>query len=523
LDLLPLKATFAPGEPISLEVVAAEDATVSVYRREQLVAEERVTPAHTLLELEPLPVGGYGVECTGGARTAFDVLPLALARPRYGFVSCFERGRDVAPVVRNARALHLNAIQFYDWMYRHADLVPATEDYEDPLGRPLSLGAVRALARELAAAGSVPVAYAAVYAVGHDEWPRWAWAGLERSDGTPWTLGDDFLRIVDPSEARWLDHFTADLRRAVDACGFAGFHLDQYGDPKRALRGDGTAVDLAVAFVELIQRVRHALPDAALIFNNVNNYPVWATADAAQDAVYIEVWPPHTGLDHLARLIRDARPLARDKPVILAAYLSVFGTAAEAEALHAARLTMATIFSHGAFHLLAGEAGAVLTDPYYVRHHEAGPETRAVLRRWYDFAVRYGDLLYDTRAIDVTTAITGGVNEELLLGADAPVEVDPAAGAIWMRTLETTHGLVVHLIDLRNQQDLDWDAPKRSTPDVGGVRLSIRRGGQRASTVHVASPEALPALTRVRSSFADGYDVYELPAWRTWLVALVRS
>jgi dextranase len=146
-----------------------------------------------------------------------------------------------------------------------------------------------------------------------------------------------------------------------------------------------------------------------------------------------------------------------------------------------------------------------------------------VLRRWYDFAVRYGDLLYDTRAIDVTTAITGGVNEELLLGADAPVEVDPAAGAIWMRTLETTHGLVVHLIDLRNQQDLDWDAPKRSTPDVGGVRLSIRRGGQRASTVHVASPEALPALTRVRSSFADGYDVYELPAWRTWLVALVRS
>ena len=38
--------------------------------------------------------------------------------------------------------------------------------------------------------------------------------------------------------------------------GFAGFHLDQYGAPKYALRADGTPVDLAEAFPALIDAAR---------------------------------------------------------------------------------------------------------------------------------------------------------------------------------------------------------------------------------------------------------------------------
>ena len=523
MDLIPLKATFALGEPIAIEIVASAPGKVAVFHLDRLVGATELAAAQTRVELDPLPMGGYGLEvetAEGIARTAFDVLPDPLARPRYGFVSRYERGRDIAGVAANVRRLHLNAVQFYDWMYRHAKLLPPSTEYDDPLGRSLSLATVRALTAALTAAGSLSFAYAAVYGVGREEWPQWQAAGLYRADGTPWTLGDDFLWIVDPSDERWLAHLTAQLRD-VGTCGFAGFHLDQYGDPKRARRHDGSAVDLERAFPHLIDIVRDAIPQARLIFNNVNNYPTWATARSAQDAIYIEVWAPHTRLEHLARLIRDARALA-DKPVILAAYLSVFDSASEDEAIEAARLTMATIFSHGGSHLLAGEDGAVLTDPYYVRHHTAPAATRMMLRHWYDFAVRYGDVLYDPGAIDVTTALTGGINEDVTVEADVPVSVDPEPGSIWVRVVATDAGLVLHLIDLSAETDTTWDAPKKGRDKTRDVRVRIRRITSEPPRVQFASPEALPALTPSSPSTNGGYDVYEVPAWRSWAIGLVR-
>src|SRR5919198_88068 len=139
-------------------------------------------------------------------------------------------------------------------------------------------------------------------------------------DGSPWMLGD-FLWIVDPSNERWLRHLAGQLASARTAVGFDGFHLDQYGAPKRAVSGTGATVDLAEAFPVLIERLRAELPAATLVFNNVNDFPTWATAGTSQDAVYIEVWSPHDRLDHLGALAAKARLLAPGKPVSLAADL----------------------------------------------------------------------------------------------------------------------------------------------------------------------------------------------------------
>ena len=132
-------------------------------------------------------------------------------------------------------------------------------------------------------------------------------------------------------------HFAADLRSAVSEAGFAGFHLDQYGAPKRALRADGTEVDLAAAFPALIDHLAGELPDARLIFNNVNDFPTWSTADANQAAIYIEVWSPHERLTDLARLAEKAHALAPEQSVILAAYLSVYAQGGDETAACAAQ------------------------------------------------------------------------------------------------------------------------------------------------------------------------------------------
>ena len=503
IELLPTKATFAPGENVEVEARGGS-ATLELWRLDEKVGDAVADP---VASFGPLPEGGYGVE-GGGARTALDVLADPFSRLRYGFVSRYEPGRDVAGVADNVRRLHLNAVQFYDWMYRHAELMPPEDAFVDTMGREVSLSTVRALVEAVRGAGSAPLGYAAVYAAGNEHWEAWRDELLYRADATPWQLGD-FLWITDPSNERWLDHLTAELQRALEV-GFAGFHLDQYGAPKRAQRADGSVVDLAEAFPVLIERVRAALPDARLIFNNVNDYPTWSTAAAPQDATYIEVWSPHDRLDHLGRLAATARTLAPGRSSVLAAYLSVFDEGDDA-ARTAMELELATALSHGASCLLFGEEDAVLRHPYYVDHHRMDEASVEVARAYADFAVRYGDLLFDRALADVTQTELGGVNVEVKVDAST----DPEPGRLWARVLARPGRRVVSLVDLTGQRDTLWDAPKRTPAPLEGVELSLERPGTVAPRILFASPAA-PAAQPLQASFDGRYDTVVVPAFQTW-------
>jgi dextranase len=515
-ELLPTKTTFAPGEPIVVDVRDG-DGPVSLWRLDECVAEAE--PDEGVVRFPPQPEGGYGVE-GAGATTAVDVLADPLQRPRYGFVARYDKGRDVSGVVENVRRLHLNAVQFYDWMYRHARLIPPQDDFEDALGQAVSLGTVRRLATAIAEAGALPMGYAAVYAVGREAWPEWEDAGLFRADGAPWTLGD-FLWNVDPTQERWVSHFVEDLRAALDTVDFAGFHLDQYGAPKRALRSDGTEVDLAVAFPALLERLAADVSDARLIFNNVNDFPTWATARATQSAVYIEVWAPHVRLAHLAELVTKARSYS-NKPVILAAYLSAY-RGDEAAASAAERLQHAVVFSHGGTVLLHGEESNVLTEAYYVTNQRIGSEAADGARRAYDFAVRYGDLFFDRDAEDVTRMTLGGENIDVKVEAPVRVATDCEPGALWARVIRTSAGLVVSLIDLSAQDEDLWDAPKRPAPRLEGVRVSVERVRSAAPRFHFAEPDDAPGLAALEPSFDGRHDTVELPAFGPWAFVLVRE
>ena len=515
-ELIPTKATFAPGEAIEVEV-RGEAAVVSLWHLERKVAE--VETANGLARFPAQPEGGYGVE-SSDASTAFDVLADPFRRPRYGFVARYDAGREVDGVVENVRRLHLNAVQFYDWMYRHANLLPPSDEFEDALGQSVSLDTVRRLAAAISGVGSLPMAYAAVYAVGREAWPEWEDAGLFRADGTPWMLGD-FLWNVDPTNERWVSHFVDDLRAALGV-GFAGFHLDQYGAPKRALRADGTEVDLADAFPALLERLTADVPGGRMLFNNVNDFPTWATARASQIATYIEVWAPHVRLGHLAELVTKARGYAPERAVILAAYLSAYrGDDVAARATE--RLQHAVVFSHGGTVLLHGEEGSVLTEAYYVSNKAISPDSRESARRMYDFAVRYGDLLFDRGSVDITRTHLGGENTDVRVEAPVTVSTDCEPGVLWSRAIRTSAGLLVSLIDLSGQEDDLWDSPKGSFEPLTGTRVAIERVRHDAPRFHFADPDGSPSLVELESTFDGTHDVVELPAFAPWAIVLVRE
>jgi dextranase len=521
-ELLPTKATFAPGESIEIEIRGSGGPeSLTLMRLDSIVETVDVVPGTDLARFSPQPEGGYGVD-GGVLHTAVDVLANPLARARYGFVADFAAGREVSGVIDNVRRLHLNAIQFYDWMYRHAQLLPPEGDeFVDALGRPLSLATTRLLVEELTRAGSLPLGYAAVYAAGKEEWPAWESDGLFRADGQPWTLGDDFLWNVDPTSDRWQAHFARDLQLAVANVGFAGFHLDQYGAPKYALRSDGTHVDLADAFPALITRLAAELPSSRLIFNNVNDFPTWSTAPAPQAAVYIEVWSPHERLADIARLASNARSYAPDKSVILAAYLSVYGGDERVGALEAQRLLLATAFSHGASVLLHGEEHDVLTEAYYVSHAELTDEEEDSARRYYDFAVRYGDLLFDRRAVDITDTHFGGVNEELRIDAGMPISSRLQPRGLCVRLCSLSGGLLLSLIDLSQQDDDRWDAPKRPARTLSDLRVSLERSTASAPRFLFADPDGRPALVELAAEYDGRYDTLTLPPFSTWALVWI--
>lgn len=517
-ELLPRKSSFVPGEAARIEVRGNATGAVRVWHLGDLVFE--VPYAGGDIILPPLPEGGYSVEL-GELATAIDIAADPRARLRYGFVAAFEPGKDVAGVSDLIRRLHLTGVMFYDWAWRHADLMGGGKQYDDPLGQPIALSTVRDLIDATHTAGSRALGYAAVYGVGPDEWAQWSHDGLLKADGTNWSLGD-FLYVVDPAAPDWLRHFTGDLVKAATSLGFDGFHLDQYGWPKTAIRADGTLVDTAASFVAMIEGVRAALPDAHLVFNNVNDFPTRLTAKAAQDAVYIEPWAPQVTLQSLADTVTRARLYGEGKPVVLAAYQHVYESAPAEVADRATALTMAMLFSHGATQILAGEADRLLTDPYYVRNHVMEPSTRDLLKRWYDFLVAHDELLMPPELTEVTHSYVGSYNGDLDVrfeGAEVSSTAEP--GKVWRRVVRAGSRLVVHLINLCGQVDTLWDAPRNEMRDPGAAALQVRPLCGRNPSVRVADPDGLGRLHLLDGGEADGMWGAALPPLNVWQMIVV--
>ncbi len=443
---------------------------------------------------------------------------------RYGFVVDYRPERDPAGFVDNLRRLHLTDVQFYDWAYRHADLLGGGEEYLDALGQPIVLATVRSLIAACHHVGANALGYAAVYAVGPAEWPKWQHNALLTATGEAYALGD-FLFILDPAALDWLAHFTADLTAATAQVGFDGYHLDQYGYPKQAHRPDGQRVDVAASFGRIIDEVRAVLPGAKLVFNNVNDFPTWMTATSPQDAVYIEVWSPHLGLEHLAQTATRARQVGAGKPVVIAAYQHVYDSAPTASADLATQFTMATLFSHGATQLLCGEADRILVDPYYVRNHTVEDSTAQLLHRWYDFSVAHCELLFAPGIVEVTASFAETYNDDIDVRYPAVgVEALATAGSVWRRITQLPDGrYVVHLINLVGQHDTHWDAPRETPADPGPGTLRLRRMGTDLPRVRLATPDPGGAdrLTDIELSVDGDFALGQLPPCQIWQVLLI--
>lgn len=482
LDLFPDKAFYYPGEAaritvrmppleglsrqgrIRLRLMFLADEVLAV-EEEVALDPEALGEIHIPLPLPPEDPRGYGVDAElrdaegkllARGSTALDVLRRWTVAPRYGFLSDFPPNRpDIEEVVEALVQFHINGLQFYDWMYRHEDLLTEEDPYRDLLGRLLSRRTVEALIEAAHRRNIAAMAYAAVYGASvafARARPGWTLYG---ADGHSLGLGEDFLSIMDPRPGSpWAQHLLRELAEVMQVTRFDGIHLDQYGEPRTAWDAHGHLVDLASALPAFIEQasavVRSIRPDATVVFNAVNNWPIKAVARTPVDFLYIEVWPPHTAYSDLWRLIVKGQRLGGGKPVVLAAYID---PAWEVNV----RLADAVIFASGGYHIELGERDRMLADPYFPKHRPLSEDLREMLRRYYDFAVRYENVL----ALGTWDSTAAAMRRIALKGLSAGL---PGATDVWIIARKGGGFEAINLILARGLPHREWNRPLEIAP-----------------------------------------------------------
>ncbi|HDK28092.1 MAG TPA: hypothetical protein ENG48_13520 [Candidatus Atribacteria bacterium] len=417
--------------------------------------------------------------------TGFDVVEKWFQAPRYGFLSEFKpdkKEKDIYQRLEIMKDFHLNIIQFYDWMYRHHQLLSLQEEYKDIFNRPLSSRIVKKQVDGCKKNGMLPIAYGAMYGAEREfvvEHPDWIAA--TRDGVTKNSLCNDnpeYIQIMNIADnCPWREHIVDQYQQVIEKLGFEGIHIDQYGFPKTyysLVNNKRELKDMAAEFGRFIEYTRKELgEEAALIFNAVNNWPVEVVASKPQDVVYIEVWSPNDTFYHLRQLILEAKKLANyKKQIILAAYISSLNKKkkiSQEAGERAARLTAATIFANGSFHLVLGEGANILTDAYYPEFRQLTAEFRAIMQNYYDLITRYSKYLFSQNLRDKSAFLTGGINDEIKVsvnGEKMNFSPNGEKDSIWTIVKENKKFKTLNLVNLMGIDTIKWDKPQYTDPKI---------------------------------------------------------
>lgn len=494
LEISMSKAQYKLGEPIYVHINAPDGA------KAQITIQHLAAPPITYYDgMIPPAIGGYGVDAYVGDTvfsTSFDVVKNWKDSIRYAFISDFsEDDIDDDSDVEWIKKAHFNAVQFYDWMYRHESLLPPDSKYTDPLERVLSYPTVLSKINGFNGSGIMPIAYCAIYAASRNFWEEHKDWGLYSKNGQPMSFGG-WLQFMDISRgSKWRAHILSEFQSAAIKAGFMGVHMDTYGFPKDAYNADGVPVNLSEEFQALICDVKECLSgineDTGVIFNCVGNWPVESVARSTVDAVYIEVWPPNERYSHLVSLVRNALVYGQKKPVILAAYISPFLTALSSDEIAAAEnallLAFSVIHACGGTQLVLGENGCVLCDPYYVKYKQLRPEFLSEVQRYLDYAVRMSELLNPKLIDDVSAEFTGGINTEFVF-TGAACSPFPETNTVWTVIGKAADKYVIQLINLRGLEHDFWNRPQRR-PDTVNELFVEALVDYEVKGVYAASPD----------------------------------
>lgn len=512
-DIYPNKGQFLIDDTIevviefeSIESINEYNIEVIIIHIDEVIVQKRIdsniiNDNFIKLDLPYLPVGGYGLEIIvykaneqlEKYTTAFDIAMNHKASPRYGFLSDFsQQEMNDSKDIISMKKLHINMVQFYDWMYRHEDLISPYEEYTDLMGKKITKTTIHKKIDLCHQHGMKAIAYGAIYAASeafYKEHPDWA---LYDSSHQPITFIDIFYIMNIENTCPWHQHIIDEYKKAIKAFNFDGIHMDTYGFPKKAFSKNDNqmkSIELDKKFPSLINHTKQQLAaiknDTTILFNNVGNWPVYSTAMSTQDMIYIEVWDPYNAYDHIQRIIHEAKNVS-NKPIILAAYLKPFMNCEHKKAGYALKLLTAAIVANGAYHLIMGEDQGVLTQGYYGDYYKLENNLYTDMRKYYDFMIRYLELFYDETLVDVSMTHAYGDNKEYVFER-ANCSPYAEANKLWTIIKENKKIKLISLVNLQGNDAL-WNVEKEKPIKVSELIVNVQID-RPIQEVFITSPE----------------------------------
>jgi len=570
-DVYPEKGRYDPGETVQIQVelynTGAEASGVVSASVKQLTTEiASFTTNVTLSQWSGQTVEfsweapgndfrGYGVDVDfmedGEVRdtrsSAVDVSRDWTKFPRYGFFCDYYEGDDGADKAKEMAKFHLNAVQFYDWMWTHDWLVPYWEGavadiFSQADGRVQSFAAVTSKVAEAKARGIFTMAYSLIYGdSGNDGGPEHLeWGAFKE----PWGTTTDKVNTheagytiwrMDVTNPDWKSHLIGQFLDAMEKGGFEGIHLDNLGGTWNYKYNSDEGIPEWMGFPDFIQEAREDLravhSDARVTHNDVAENYMEDIARSQADIYYTEVWGRST-YGELRDGILAAKAAGGGKAVVMAAYINrkswdeLGDPTADPVPTWindaSAKLMDACVFANGGFHLELGEGGEMLVNEYFpLRSPRMHPGLKRSMRDYYDFAVRYENYLF----FNTLGNLEDGTGDMSLTSSTHALSRDGSGGTIWtVSKVWRDEADALSLVNL-NGVDTQWrntsGNPTRQT-DIQ-LRLHVDKAVQR---VLLATPDDGLGQA-VELPFTEGTDEggayveFTVPELQVWDLVIV--
>ncbi|MFC5530497.1 glycoside hydrolase family 66 protein [Cohnella yongneupensis] len=299
-------------------------------------------------------------DTAGSGATAIDVSSDMAKYPRYGFISEMTSAEtstmSTDKVNELAQDYHINAWQFYDWMWRHEKVIKRTggvidSTWQDLFNRQIDWSTLGNQIDAVHDQNGAAMAYAMIYAA-RENYPTYGvnaqWGLYEDATHTKqfdFNFGfGPILHWFNPLNANWQNYIFTEYLDAINAGDFDGIHVDQFGQRNNVYDYNGNPVNLAQSFSPFLDAAKSALTtnNAAkdhITYNIVDGtVDGWAADDVSTNAdvdfLYSEIWYLSNSYKQLKDYIDDIRANSGGKAAVLAAYMNYgenIGTRYEAE------------------------------------------------------------------------------------------------------------------------------------------------------------------------------------------------
>ncbi len=395
--------------------------------------------------------------------TAVDVSSDYSRFPRYGFLSKYPQmtGQKMDDFISNLNDFHINAIQFYDWHYKHHLPLKGTPQnpapyWTDIANRTNYFSTIKNYIDLAHSHNMITMAYNLLYgAVDNAEldgvspqWYLYKDINHTKRDSLDLSFWGHYIYLLNPSNLDWQNYIFQQMKNVFTALDFDGWHIDQVGDRGTVYNYNGENVNLQNTFKNFLLKAKDSL-NVNLIMNAVNQYGQAGIAQSPIDFLYTEVWAPSITFSSLSSIIMNNSQMSKGSfNSVVAAYVN-HDLSEEKGAFNtpAVLYANAVIFAFGGTHIELGEH--LLGHEYFPNENlQMTEELKSNLKVYYNFLTAYQNLLRDKG--EITTSNLSTSDNNLLTGWP------PELGKVSSFKKQMDSIDIFHLINFKGATTLDW-------------------------------------------------------------------